>query len=62
LFLQAYLARDRLDRSNNREPVTMLIPEPLSGAYNVMEFSIPNSSQFHSSQDTAIALQQSGEF
>jgi len=32
-------------------PVTTLISEPLSGPYNVMEFSITNSSQYHSSQD-----------
>jgi hypothetical protein len=32
-------------------PVTTLISEPLSGAYNVMEYSVANSSQFHTSQD-----------
>jgi uncharacterized protein YjdB len=32
-------------------PVTTLINEPLSGAYNVLEYSVPNSSQFHTSQD-----------
>jgi hypothetical protein len=31
--------------------VTTLVREPLSGTYNTMEFSIPNSSQFHVSQD-----------
>jgi len=31
--------------------VTTLIREPLSGTYNVMEYSNPNSSQFKSSQD-----------
>src|SRR5215472_7054214 len=31
--------------------ITTLISEPLSGPYNVMEYSITNSSQFHSSQD-----------
>jgi hypothetical protein len=33
--------------------VTTLVREPLSGTYNTMEFSIPNSSQFHVSQDDA---------
>lgn len=32
-------------------PVTTLISEPFSGPYNVMEYSVPNSSQFHISQD-----------
>ena len=32
-------------------PITTLISEPLSGPYNVMEYSIPNSSEFHTSQD-----------
>jgi len=31
--------------------VTTLIREPLSGTYNTMEYSVPNSSQFHTSQD-----------
>ncbi|HZC80835.1 MAG TPA: hypothetical protein VE222_03795, partial [Nitrospiraceae bacterium] len=34
-------------------PVTTLINEPVSGPYNVMEYSVPNSSQFHTSQDVA---------
>jgi hypothetical protein len=33
------------------QPVTTLVREPLSGTYNIFEFSIPNSSQFHWSQD-----------
>jgi hypothetical protein len=32
-------------------PVTTLVPEPQSGLYNVMEYSVVNSSQFHGSQD-----------
>jgi len=32
-------------------PVTTLISEPLSGPYNVLEYSVTNSSQFHTSQD-----------
>jgi hypothetical protein len=31
--------------------ITTLISEPLSGPYNVMEYGITNSSQYHSSQD-----------
>ena len=33
------------------DPITALIREPLSGTYNVMEYSVPNSSEFHASQD-----------
>ena len=32
-------------------PVVTLVREPLSGTYNTFEFSVPNSSQFHKSQD-----------
>jgi hypothetical protein len=32
-------------------PVVTLVREPLSGTYNTTEYSIPNSSQFHTSQD-----------
>jgi hypothetical protein len=32
-------------------PVATLISEPLSGPYNVMEYSMANNSQFHTSQD-----------
>jgi hypothetical protein len=32
-------------------PVTALIREPLSGTYNVMEFSVPNSNEFKTTQD-----------
>jgi hypothetical protein len=54
LFLQGVAGRSTdLLGPTTTNPVTTLIPEPLSGAYNVMEYSIPNSSQFHSSQDTA---------
>lgn len=52
LFLQGVLGRSTdLLGPTTTNPVTALIPEPLSGAYNVMEYSIPNTSQFHSSQD-----------
>ena len=32
-------------------PVSFLVREPLSGTYNTFEYSNPNSSQFHQSQD-----------
>jgi hypothetical protein len=31
--------------------VTTLVPEPLSGTYNIMEFSAINNNEFHGSQD-----------
>lgn len=34
-----------------QQPVTTLVREPLSGTYNTFEYSVPNSSQFHGSQD-----------
>jgi hypothetical protein len=52
LFMDGTLGRTTdLIGPTATSPVTMLINEPLSGAYNVMEYTIPNSSQFHSSQD-----------
>jgi hypothetical protein len=55
LFYQGVLARTQdipggLSGSSV-QPVTVLVREPLSGTYNTFEFSIPNSSQFHGSQD-----------
>jgi hypothetical protein len=35
----------------NVQPVTTLVREPLSGTYNTFEYSVPNSSEFHGSQD-----------
>jgi hypothetical protein len=32
-------------------PVTVLVREPLSGTYNAFEYSVPNSSQFKTTQD-----------
>jgi hypothetical protein len=32
-------------------PVTVLVREPLSGTYNTFEYSIPNGTQYHASQD-----------
>jgi hypothetical protein len=52
LFMQGVLGRSTdLFGPTTTNPVTTLIREPLSGTYNTMEFSIPNSSQFHGSQD-----------
>jgi hypothetical protein len=52
LFMQGVLGRNTdLFGPTVTAPVTTLIREPLSGTYNIMEFSIPNSSQFHGSQD-----------
>jgi hypothetical protein len=44
-------ARDLLGPTDQTAIITTLINEPLSGPYNVMEYSVTNSSQFHSSQD-----------
>jgi hypothetical protein len=41
------LTGDRIDE----HPVTVLIPAPLSGPYNVFEYSTVNSNQFKTSQD-----------
>jgi hypothetical protein len=51
-FLQGVLGRSTdLRGPTTTNPVTTLVREPFSGAYNVMEYSVPNSSQFHASQD-----------
>jgi hypothetical protein len=52
LFTEGVLGRNTdLTGPTVTSPVTTLINEPLSGPYNVMEYSIPNSSQFHTTQD-----------
>jgi hypothetical protein len=52
LFQQGVLGRATdLFGPTSADTTTTLIREPLSGTYNVMEYSIPNSSQFHGSQD-----------
>jgi hypothetical protein len=51
-FMQGVIGRTTdLVGPSTTAPVTTLIREPLSGTYNTMEYSIPNSSQFHGSQD-----------
>ena len=52
LFTEGILGRTTdLFGPSTAAPVTTLISEPFSGPYNVMEYSISNSSQFHTSQD-----------
>ena len=52
LFYEGILARTTdLIGPTSTKPVTTLVREPLSGTYNTFEYSMPNSSQFHTSQD-----------
>jgi hypothetical protein len=52
LFEEGILGRSTdLIGPTDTAPITTLINEPFSGPYNVMECSVPNSSQFHTSQD-----------
>ncbi len=52
LFYDGVLARTTdLPGVSTTLPVVTLVREPLSGTYNTFEFSVPNSSQFHKSQD-----------
>jgi hypothetical protein len=52
LFYQGVLGRSTdLFGPTTTNPVTTLVREPLSGTYNTFEFSVPNSSEFHGSQD-----------
>jgi len=52
LFQQGVLGRSTdLFGPTTTNPVDTLIREPLSGTYNTMEFSIPNTSQFHTQQE-----------
>ena len=52
LFQEGVLGRNTdLIGPTETAPVTTLINEPFSGPYNVMEYSVANSSQFHNSQD-----------
>ena len=54
LFYQGVLGRNTdLLGPTVLAPVTTLVREPLSGTYNTFEYSVPNSSQFHTSQDEA---------
>ena len=52
LFYQGILGRTTdLFGPTTTAPVITLVREPLSGTYNTFEFSVPNTSQFHGSQD-----------
>jgi hypothetical protein len=54
LFLEGVLGRSTdLVGPTSTNAVTVLVREPLSGTYNTMEFSNPNSSQFKTSQDAS---------
>lgn len=52
LFYEGVLGRSTdLFGPSTTNPVTVLVREPLSGTYNTFEYSVPNSSQFKTSQD-----------
>jgi hypothetical protein len=52
LFYEGVLGRATdLAGVTNANAVVTLVREPLSGTYNTFEYSVPNSSQFHTSQD-----------
>lgn len=52
LFYEGVLGRSTdLIGPTVTKPVTVLVREPFSGTYNTMEYSGPNTSQFHTSQD-----------
>jgi len=54
LFVQGVLGRATdLSGPTSANGVTTLIREPLSGTYNTFEYSIPNSSQFKTTQEAA---------
>jgi hypothetical protein len=63
LFTEGVLGRNTdLDGPTVTSPVTTLINEPLSGPYNVLEYSIPNSSQFHTTQDESNCSSNGGVY
>jgi hypothetical protein len=52
LFYEGVLGRATdLAGVTNGNAVVTLVREPLSGTYNTFEYSVPNTSQFHTSQD-----------
>lgn len=53
LFYQGVLGRstDLIGPPSPAKAVTVLVREPLSGTYNTFEYSVPNGTQFHASQD-----------
>jgi hypothetical protein len=55
LFYNGVLGRatDLFGPTGNPSLLTVLVPESLSGAFNTFEYSVPNSNQFHTSQENA---------
>ena len=55
LFQQGLLARttDMFGTPSTAKAVDLYVREPLSGTYNTMEYSVPNGTQYHASQDYA---------
>jgi hypothetical protein len=52
LFYEGILGRSTdLAGPTVTKPIVTLVREPLSGTYNTFDYSMPNSSQFHTSQD-----------
>lgn len=52
LFYEGVLGRSTdLFGPTTTNPVVTLVREPLSGTYNTFEYSVPNTSQYHTSQD-----------
>lgn len=53
LFYNGVLARatDLIGPSANPSLTEILVREPLSGTFNTFEFSVPNSNEFHTSQE-----------
>jgi hypothetical protein len=50
-LIGGYGRSNDLTGNSTANPVTTLIREPLSGTYNVMEYSVPNSNEFKTSQE-----------
>ncbi len=53
-YSQTNSAVATLNGINASEPVTVLLQEPLSGAYNAMEYNSPNTVSLQSSQDVGV--------
>ena len=52
LFYQGVTARsDDLNGVTASNPVNVIVREPLSGTYNTFEYSIPNGTQYHATQE-----------
>src|SRR5262249_50769981 len=53
LFYQGVLGRtsDLLGPTGAAEAMTVIVREPLSGTFNTFEFSVPNGTQYHATQE-----------